>query len=99
MLKKLNAKSKAWAKYFFIETKMGIWLMASMAVLNAVEGIVHLVVATIGTWGAIDTSVIDIRVWLPIIENFILGVFSLLTGWALGIKHDHHHHHDEREGF
>lgn len=92
-LHKLNEKSKAMAKYFFIETKLGIWLMASMAVLNAVEGIVHLVVAIIGSWGAVDTSVSDIRVWLPIVENFILGIFSLLTGWALGIKHDHHHHH------
>lgn len=92
MLHRLNAKSKQWAKYFFIETKFGIWLMASMAMLNAVEGIVHLVVAVIGTWGAVDTNVVDFRVWLPIVENFVLGLFSLLTGWALGIKHEHHHH-------
>lgn len=88
-----NNKSKELAKRFFLKSRVGIWLMASMAMLNAVEGIVHLVVAVIGGWGAVDTSVIDIRVWLPIIENFVLGVFSLLTGWALGIKHDHHHHH------
>jgi hypothetical protein len=92
LLHRLNEKSKKLAKYFFIETKIGIWLMASMALLNAVEGIVHLIVAVIGTWGAVDTSVADARVWLPIVENFILGAFSLLTGWALGIKHDHHHH-------
>lgn len=91
--KRLNNKSKALAKWFFIETKFGIWLMASMAILNAIEGFVHLVVALIGTWGAVDTGVADGRVWLPIIENFVLGIFSLLTGWALGIKHDHHHHH------
>lgn len=90
---RLNNKSKALAKYFFIETKIGIWLMASMAVLNAVEGIVHLIVAIIGTWGAVDTSVTDARVWLPIVENLVLGVFSLLTSWALGIQHHHHHHH------
>ena len=92
LFKKLNEKSKSMAKYFFIETKFGIWLMASMALLNAVEGIVHLIVAGIGAWGGIDTSVTDIRVWLPIIENFVLGIFSLLTGWALGIKHHEHHH-------
>jgi hypothetical protein len=92
LLHKLNEKSKNLAKKFFIETKFGIWLMASMALLNAVEGIIHLVVAVIGGWGAIDVSVYDMRVWLPIIENVILGGFSLLTGWALGIKHDHHHH-------
>jgi hypothetical protein len=93
LLHKFNEKSKASAKWFFIETKFGIWLMASMALLNAVEGIIHLVVAVIGAWGAVDVSVYDMRVWLPIIENVILGGFSLLTGWALGIKHDHHHHH------
>ncbi|AYP68312.1 hypothetical protein PQE75_gp167 [Bacillus phage vB_BcoS-136] len=92
ILKKLNEKSKSFAKKFFIETKMGIWLMASMAMLNAVEGLIHLVVAIIGTWGAVDVSVYDIRVWLPIIENFILGGFSLLTGWCLSVKHDHSHH-------
>lgn len=97
MFKKLNAKSKSMAKKFFIETKFGIWLMASMAMLNAIEGIVHLVVAIIGGWGVVSVDVYDFRVLLPIIENFVLGVFSLLTGWALGIKHDHHHaghHHD-----
>lgn len=94
ILKNINEKLKKMAKYFFIETKFGIWLMASMAILNTLEGIIHLVVALIGGWGAIDTKVIDIRVWLPIFENFVLGVFSLLTGWCLGMKHDHHHSHD-----
>lgn len=90
-LTKLNNKSKKLAKKFFIETKFGIWLMTSMAMLNAVEGIIHLVVALIGGYGAVDISVYDFRVWMPIIENFILGIFSILTGWALGMKHDHHH--------
>jgi len=93
-LTKLNNKSKKLAKKFFIETKFGIWLMASMAMLNAVEGIIHLVVALIGGYGAVDISVYDFRVWMPIIENFILGIFSILTGWALGMKHDHDHHHN-----
>lgn len=94
-LHKINEKSKSIAKHFFIETKFGIWLMASMAVLNAIEGVIHLIVALIGTWGGIDTGVSDIRVWLPIVENFVLGIFSLLTGWALGIKHHHHEHTDD----
>lgn len=93
MFKKINMKSKELAKKFFVETKIGIWLMASMAVLNMFEGLIHLVVAVIGSWGVIDVAVFDFRVLLPIIENFVLGIFSLLTGWALGIKHDHHHHH------
>lgn len=93
LLHKLNEKSKKMARYFFIETKFGIWLMGAMAMLNTVEGVVHLVVALIGIWGGIDVSLVDWRLWLPIVENFILGIFSLLTGWALGIKHHHHHHH------
>lgn len=91
LLRKLNEKSKKLARHFFIETKMGIWLMNSMAVLNAVEGIIYLVVAGIGTWGMVEESVYDLRIWLPVIENLILGLFSLLTGWALGVKHDQHH--------
>jgi hypothetical protein len=91
--KKLNDESKKTARYFFIETKIGIWLMASMAMLNAVEGIIHLVVAFIGMWGVVDVSVFDIRVWLPIIENFVLGIFSLLTGWALSSKDGDNHGH------
>jgi hypothetical protein len=86
---KLNNKSKKIAKYFFIETKIGIWLLASIGILNAIEGIIHLVVALIGSWGAVDTNVVDGRVWLPIVENFVLGIFSLITSWALGVKHEH----------
>lgn len=93
LFNKLNENLKKSAHYFFIETKFGVWLMASMATLNAIEGIVHLVVAGIGTWGMFAEQVMDVRIWLPIVENIILGGFSLLTGWALGIKHDHHHHH------
>lgn len=91
IIHKLNDKSKAGAKWFFIETRFGIWMMASMALLNAIEGIIHLVVAIIGMWGAIDINVYDIRIWLPIVENFVLGLFSLLTGWCLGLTHSHHH--------
>lgn len=94
LFNKINEKLKKSAQYFFIETKIGIWILASLGALNTVEGFVHLIVAVIGTWGAVDTNVIDMRVWLPIVENFVLGIFSLLTGWALGMKHDHHHHGD-----
>jgi len=93
ILHNINKTLKRAAVWFFIETKLGIWFMASMAVLNAVEGVVHLVVALIGSWGVIDTQVYDIRILLPILENFVLGVFSLLTGWALTAHHHHHHHH------
>jgi hypothetical protein len=97
LLHRLNEKSKRTAKWFFIETKFGIWLMNAMAMLNTVEGIIHLIVALIGLWGAFATGVFDFRLLLPIIENFILGAFSLLTGWALGIAHHHHHHPHDHE--
>lgn len=97
LLRKLNKKSKQLARHFFIETKCGIWLMRSMALLNAVEGMIHLIVAGVGTWGVVDEKVFDLRILLPIIENVVLGAFSLLTGWALGIKHEHHHHEYHHE--
>jgi hypothetical protein len=51
-----------------------------VAVLNTVEGIVHLIVAGVGFWGCFDLKVFDFRILLPNIENFIFGLFSLLTG-------------------
>jgi hypothetical protein len=51
-----------------------------LAVLNSVEGIVHIIVATIGTWGCLDLGIYDFRVLLPNIENYLFGIFSLLTG-------------------
>lgn len=74
-------------KHFFLETKAGQLFMKSLAVLNTAEGIIHLVVAGIGAWGLIATSTYDIRTWIPIYENFAFGVFSILTGWALGASH------------
>lgn len=41
-------------KYFFFETTVGKWLYRSMAVLNGIEGIVHLVIAAVGTFGVIQ---------------------------------------------
>lgn len=78
-------------KHFFLETKLGKYIMKSLAFLNTVEGIVHLIVAGIGAWGLIDIGAYDFRAWLPVWENFVFGGFSILTGWALGISHHHHH--------
>lgn len=77
-------------KHFFLETKTGKFLMKSLALLNTVEGIIHLIVAVIGAWGLIDTHTYDIRTWTPVVENFIFGFFSILTGYALGVSHHHH---------
>ena len=90
--KTLNKKAKSTLHYFFIETRAGIYIMTSLAFLNTIEGIVHLIVSGVGSWGLIDTSTYDWRTWIPVIENFIFGAFSILTGWALGVKHEHHHH-------
>lgn len=50
------------------------------AILNSVEGIIHIIVATIGMWGCIDLNIYDIRVLLPNIENYVFGIFSIITG-------------------
>lgn len=84
-------KLKTLAQKFF-DTKVGKWILKSMAVLNTLEGVIHLVVAVIGIWGIVATGVSDFRIMLPVIENIILGGLSLLTGWALGLKHNHHEH-------
>lgn len=90
LLKRLNEKMKSTTRNFFLKTKLGKLIMKSLAFLNTIEGIVHLIVAFIGCWGLIDTHTYDIRTWIPEIENFIFGLFSILTGWALNsVKHEH----------
>lgn len=54
-----------------------------MALLNWIEGIVHLIISGIGLWGCIMLKVFDVRIMAPIIENLIFGVFSVLTGIVL----------------
>lgn len=88
---------KKLVKKFLLNTKAGKLFMRSLAVLNTAEGIIHLIVALIGVWGVIALGDSNIGVWTPIIENFIFGIFSILTGWALGMTH-HHHHNEENEG-
>jgi hypothetical protein len=78
-------------KHFFLKTAVGKFIMKSLALLNTVEGIIHLIVAGVGAWGLLDIGTSDIRAWTPVVENFIFGGFSILTGWALGISHHHHH--------
>lgn len=58
-------------------------ILRFVAVLNTVEGIVHLIVAGIGFWGCFDLKVFDFRILLPNIENFIFGLFSILTGFVI----------------
>ena len=58
-------------------------ILRSVAVLNTVEGVIHLIVAGVGFWGCYDLRIFDFRVLLPNIENFIFGLFSILTGFVL----------------
>ena len=87
---------KKLVKNFLLNTKAGKLFMRSLAVLNTAEGVIHLVVAFIGVWGVIALGDSNIGVWTPIIENFIFGEFSILTGWALEMTH--HHHNEEEKG-
>jgi hypothetical protein len=71
------------------------WFVKGLAILNTLEGVIHIGVALIGFWGIIDTGMNDWRIWIPSLENFIFGLFSVLTGYVLGIEH--HHGHNEEE--
>lgn len=68
-----------------------------MAILNTMEGIIHIGVAIIGFWGIIDTGIKDWRIWIPPLENFVFGLFSVLTGYVLGIEHHHEHKKGDKE--
>jgi hypothetical protein len=70
------------------------WLVKGLAILNTLEGIIHIGVALIGFWGIIDTETWDWRVLAAPVENFIFGLFSILTGYILGTKH----HHEYKKG-
>lgn len=96
-MKTLNKKIKQKVGHFFLNTRLGKGFMKSIAWLNTAEGIIHIVVAIVGAWGLIDTSTFDIRTWTPVIENAVFGIFSILTGWALGATHHHHHHNHKEE--
>lgn len=74
---------------FLIETKVGKYIIKSLAILNTVEGIIHLIVSFVGAWGLIDIHTYDIRVWTPVAENFVFGLFSIFTGWILGKTYKH----------
>jgi len=96
------------AKHFFTKTKFGKWLMKSMALLNSVEGIVHLLVATVGTvtmfkvFGiAVITHMLffggfkaGITMWGLMMPNIENLVFGLFS-LAVGyvLGISHHHHH------
>lgn len=77
-------------KRFFLNTKLGRFIIKSLALLNTVEGVIHLVVAFISIWGLIDKGVYDIRIWTAPLENLIFGFFSIITGYVLGMNHHHH---------
>jgi hypothetical protein len=95
-------------RHFFFENKFGKWLYGSMAVLNSIEGIIHLVVCVIGTIGvfkAFGVSTLSSML-------FINGADKALTMWAIMLPNienlifgvfslavgfalgiAHHHHH------
>jgi hypothetical protein len=96
-------------KHFFFENKFGKWLYNSMAILNGIEGVIHLIVACIGSVGVFKAfGVSTITSML-----FVNGVDKALTMWAIMLPNienvifglfslavgfalgiAHHHHHD-----
>lgn len=74
--------------------KFGAWFIGALALLNTFEGVIHIVVAIIGFWGAFATNVWDWRLIVPPVENLVFGLFSLVTGFVLGKGiHGHSHSH------
>jgi hypothetical protein len=72
------------------------YLIKFIAILNTLEGVIHLVVALLGFWGVVATYTFDWRVLTPPIENLIFGLFSIYTGLILGKwGHDHDDHKGE----
>ena len=63
-----------------LKQKLRQLILQAIAILNTIEGIVHLIVAGIGFWGCFALKVFDFRMLLPNIENFVFGLFSILTG-------------------
>ncbi|AEO93319.1 gp48 [Bacillus phage G] len=78
--------------YILLYDKVGI-LKKILAILNTLEGIIHIVVALIGYWGIFAYMVFDWRIWATPTEHLFFGLFSILTGYILGKNHHHHHHH------
>jgi hypothetical protein len=73
--------------------KIGQLFIKFLALINAAEGIIHLIFAGIGLWGSFATNIWDWRLLSPVIENLIFGVLSVATGIVLGKGIMHHHHH------
>lgn len=108
----MKNKLKKKMEHFFFENKFGKWLFGSMAVLNSIEGVIHLIVAGIGTAGVIKAfGITAITTML-----FLSGVAPAITMWAIMLPNienlvfglfsiavgfalgiAHHHHHEHKE--
>lgn len=69
------------------------FLRKPLAILNTLEGLIHIAVAFVGFWGVFSTGEFDWRLLAAPTEHFIFGLFSILTGYILGHEHHHNHHH------
>lgn len=81
---------KTLLKTFFLHIQLGRFLIKSLSLLNTVEGVIHLGVALISGWSLVRLEVYDFGAWLATLENTVFGVFSVVTGYLLGMKHHHH---------
>jgi hypothetical protein len=96
------------AKHFFYENKFGRWVFRSMALLNSIEGIVHLIVATLGIialFNVFGIAVIThmlflggvkagLAMWGMMLPNIENLLFGLFSiVVGVALGIDHHHHH------
>lgn len=105
---RMKEKLKNKLEHFFFENRLGKWLYNSMAVLNSIEGIIHLVVAGIGLAGffkafgiaSIATMLFlngfapAITLWAIMLPNIENLIFGIFS-IAVGVALGiaHHHHH------
>lgn len=100
------------AKHFFYESKVGRWIFQSMALLNSIEGIVHLVVAVLGIISMF--SIFGFAVFSHLL--FLGGIKAGLAMWGIALPNieniifgvfslifaialgiEHHHHHEHKD--
>ena len=64
-----------------------------LALLNAAEGVIHLVTAGVSFYGIYDLGIRDWRVMAAPTADSVLGIVSLVTGYVLNKIGQNGHHH------
>lgn len=71
--------------------KIVAFVISSLALLNAGEGIIHLITSCVSFWGMYDSGIWDWRIATSPTTDLFMGFISLLTAFVLGKGHIHFH--------